>query len=516
MNRLETQPGEIPFPSFSHWLRGAVLANYGAVGVSLLCSAVTIPIYLKYLGAENFGIYTLAISLAVLLQLPFSGLDVSASRLVSRSSQGDQYGMVKSLLRAGLLPCASASALLSAIAAAALLAVPRPLLPGALQASIGGVSSAFAIACLGIPARCASHLVEGICNGLFRFRTIAALNVVSGIFQTIASIYVVLAGYGVVGLVLVWTVVGLLELVAQLTVVLVAARGYSGPLQPSWPLLKDLAGQTGWLSVEAGVDGIQTEADKFIIVTWASAAAAGYYAIAFRIPMMLLMMVGQYTTLYVPVAAAADAAGRRGSLASVFLRANRHILIVFVPVAAALAVWARPLLTWWLGPYSAEIVPLLRIGLAIAGIHAISEVMYPMLRGLNYSRELGVVSCWQAGLRIAVSLMLVHRFGAVGVALAVLISVLISEWVLRWRLVRKALEVSFGTLMKALLLPSLAAGGVLVAGFSLALIQVHLAGKVVLTTASLLLFAWVIGRMPAVDTVAAKSQVKIVAAGRGA
>ena len=204
----------------------------------------------------------------------------------------------------------------------------------------------------------------------------------------------------------------------QTGVVLVAVRGREYELVPARPVLKSLMRQTGWIGLEAAVNGIAGKADEIIISMWASAAAVGYYSIAFRLPSVLLLLISQYASVYLPVAASAERSGNRSALKKILLLANRHILIVFLPLAAAFGVWARPLLTLWVGAYSADIVPLLRIALLSALVSGTNLLCYALLYGLNRSRLSAVISCWQGLLRVVVAAVLVQRYGAMGVALA--------------------------------------------------------------------------------------------------
>ncbi len=497
MTLLHHQTGESDFASLFRWLRGAIVANYGAFSVSLLCSVISIPILLKRLGAEQFGVYTLALSLATLAQFPFSGLVTGASRIVPGAGPEHATGAARALLRAGSLAVLAASSALGTIILAALFLLPAGFLPAAQQNTFAVVRTGFALACLGLPARCASYLMEGILLGLFRFRVAAVIRSAGSVTQAAGAIAVVLAGGSVRALVIFWASASVLLVLAQAATILLALRGQAPTSQPSWPLLKSLVAQTGWLGLEAGADGVAAEVDKLIVSVWASVSAAGYYAIAFRIPAMLLTMICQYTSLYTPIAAAAEGSGNRASLKTVLLRANAQIWMVFLPIAAGLAVWARPLLAWWVSSHSGPIVPLLRVALVIAAVQATQQVTYALLYGLNRVRPLGVIACWQTLLRVALSLWLVRRFGATGVALGALAAVLVGEAVFRSNVLLKSLQLPAKDWVRALLLPAAGSGAVLVAALSLARAQTRWFVQALLAAFSLALFAWVWRRMSA-------------------
>lgn len=194
MTWLQNDAGELHFPSLFRWVRAATASYYAAFAIAALCSAVTIPVLLRKLGAENFGIYTLAISLATLVQLPFSGMEAGGTQIVSGANPREKFGVVRSLLRAGIPVALGASTVLCLLCVLALYAVPASLVPHGLRGSFPELTKAFAIACLGIPARCGGNLAEGICVGLFRFRTVSVINALSNLFQAGGVILIALAG----------------------------------------------------------------------------------------------------------------------------------------------------------------------------------------------------------------------------------------------------------------------------------------------------------------------------------
>jgi len=437
---LYNDTGEFHFPSLWRWVRTATTSYYAAFAISAICSAVTIPILLHRFGAENFGIYTLAISLATLIQLPFSGMEAGGTQIVSGARSDERHCVVAALLRTGIPLSAACSAAICLLLVITCYLLPTPIVPDGLRNSWPILRSAFALAACGIPARCAGNLAEGMCVGLFHFRAVSIINAGTNVLQAIGIATIAMRGGGIANVLQLWVAIGILSLAAQVAVLVTDLRRIRHKRIDAAPVVRELVRQTGWIGLDAVVLGISSKADEIIISMWASAAAVGYYAIAFRVPSILLLMISQYASVYVPIVANADNPRDRSPLRRILLLANRHVTIGFLPVAAGLIVWAKPLLTWWIGPHSADVAPLLRLAMIATIVTGTHQLCSSFLYGLNESRTSATIALWQTLFRIALAVVLVRNYGAWGVALSVAVVAVIGEGIFRARALLSALE----------------------------------------------------------------------------
>lgn len=450
-------------------IRRALIANYGAIAIGLASSAVTVPVLLKGLGADRYGAYTLAIAWAILLQLPFSGLETGATRMVSEYNAAGRLEELRRILAGSVTTIFAAAFAFCAAGALLGLALPSTVFPATLTTAAPNFPTILAIGCMGVPFRSLSLLLGGACRGLFHFRPLAAVNSVATILQAAGTIAIVWSGGGILPLLTFWSVLSAPVAAAQYALL---RRALGQPLPMSFPrmsVVKHLGREAGWLGVEQAFHGAAMESDKFILSFANSAAQVGYYAIAFRIPLMLNVLANEYASLYMPVVAAADAQVRRKSVLSILVRANRHILLVFVPLAVFGAIWAPELLNIWIGSaHASDITPVFRVALLIVSFYAMQEVVFSILYGLNRFRESAHITAAQSVLRVALAITFAGRWGATGVATAVLISVIIGDTVVRTRTALRYLGVTFMSLVSPFFVPALIGTVVVSAGFFLA------------------------------------------------
>ncbi len=452
------------FGSLGRSLRGSALANYAAFAIQVACSLVFTPLLLRSAGAEKFGLFSLAMSLGILLQLPFAGMYTATVQMVSSSAAGGDLRTARTTLKWGVPVALGAGLLVSSLAVLLVFLAPGALLPATRETSSDEVRFLFALTCLAVPFQAATHLLSGICAGLFRFRVLAAVNGAVTLGRTIVWILLLRQGGSLVQLLLVWlaslAVVWVLEVVA----VVVLLSGETREALPARPVLGQLARQGGWLVLEETVLVTAGELDSYIISVMLSTSAAGHYVVGFKIPLFLIRLVCEVRQLFVPIAAAAQGKAEPRNLQSVLLSGTQAVAFLFIPAAAFFGVWAAPVLQWWIGPAD-PVVPILRVGLAVVTVQALHQVGYALMHGLSMNRTLAQVACLQALLRVCLALALARIFGAVGVALAVLVSVLVADGLLRPGILFHHLRLTWRLWVDRVVLPAICGAGILYLGF---------------------------------------------------
>ncbi len=181
-------------------------------------------------------------------------------------------------------------------------------------------------------------------------------------------------------------------------------------------LLRPLSVAGGWLTLSNVVSPFMGYVDRFVIGAALSAAAVAYYATPQELVTKLWIAPGALTAVLLPT----FAAGQRGGAAwRLFDRAVGVLALALLPLCAGLAVFAAPLLSWWLTPeFSAHSASLLQIFAIGIFINCLAHVPLTWLHGAGQFRAPALLHCAELPLFLAALWPLTLHFGLKGAAWA--------------------------------------------------------------------------------------------------
>src|SRR5439155_1030093 len=141
---------------------------------------------------------------------------------------------------------------------------------------------------------------------------------------------------------------------------------------------------------------------------------AAQAALAVGLLAAVVVVGGGLVAVFAAVSAAATPAGAAGAARE----AARGLVIALLPPAAALALWAEPVLTGFFGPSFAAAAPVLRVLAPATLLGATGAVLTNLLVAVGRQRTLLRVTAGAAAGMIALGAALVPTYGAVGAAVA--------------------------------------------------------------------------------------------------
>lgn len=265
-------------------------------------------------------------------------------------------------------------------------------------------------------------IARSVMYGLQRYDIANLVDTGGTLLTSAATVGVLLLGFGVPGLLVMNVPVYVLAFVASAWLIQRAAPklrfGWSDAdrslvgrvLGFSWPLVTmRLAAQ------------FQTRTDEIVIASFMPISSVTPYAIARRLSELARVVAIQFVKVLMPLASQLDARGDRVGLQSLYITATRVVLMIFLPFAAVLMVLARPILVVWVGPEYGDAAVLVVI-LTLAGLMDISQ--WPgeqVLQGMARHHLLALMALANGVANISLSVLLVQRFGVVGVAFGTLV-----------------------------------------------------------------------------------------------
>ncbi|MBI3044308.1 MAG: oligosaccharide flippase family protein [Betaproteobacteria bacterium] len=329
-------------------VRRNVLANIAGKGWAALLSLALIPLYVRFLGIEAFGLIGFFLSLMAILSLFDLGLGTALNRQFAKlSAQPDSAQAMRDLLRTleivywligitiglamvGLAPVISASWI-------------KPQ-----QLPTETVTQALALMGISVAVQWPRMLYT---SGLMGLQRQVALNMLSSVTGTLNS-----AG----GVLIVWLVSPTIQaLIAWYIVIGLADTLLTGRLlwrslpgarsRPAFnmQLLADLwrfaVGMTGISIMSVAL----TQLDKLILVNVLPLDAFGYYSLASRVAGGLYYLINPVSAAFFPRFSQLLAASDWQELARLYHRGCQLMAVVLVPVAAVFAFFSTDFLVLW-------------------------------------------------------------------------------------------------------------------------------------------------------------------------
>jgi O-antigen/teichoic acid export membrane protein len=126
--------------------------------------------------------------------------------------------------------------------------------------------------------------------------------------------------------------------------------------------------------------------------------------------------------LMLPMISELEARGQRGLVISRMLVATRVSLQVTIPVALAIAFFSADIVDLWLGSGAPNVTAAIMTVLVLQALMLCAIPAQKVLIGTGRARVVGTINMAEGLLNLAISIVLVSAYGAIGAALGTLIS----------------------------------------------------------------------------------------------
>lgn len=444
-------------------LTGA-LSNVAAKAISVAIWFLLTPFVLAQLGPSGYALWVLTGAVAsygLLLDCGVGGAVVKyVAEHVARGERDAARVIVASALwvSLGLAMITIAAAMLVAPFIAGLLDITADQRSLAIRLIVlTGIDLAITIA---FSPRIA------LLKGLQRYDLYNGVNLFGTVLQAAATVSVLLAHGGVLGVVAANIPVTIAMRVASTVIV----RRVAPDLTPSFHgAERSVVRRLASYSVPSfGIDvasRLQGKTDEFVIAMFHMLTAVTPYALARKLGEATSIAAVQCVKAVMPIASELDATDRGPKLRALYIVASRIALGIAVPVAAVLLVAGGAVLTVWVGPEYAAHADVVAI-LALSSVIATSQgPAGDVLQGIARHRIVASTALASGVANVGLSILLLPRLGLRGVALGTLIPTAIASLCVLMPFANRTIGVSWKTAFKEIwvpgLLPGLAAMAVL-------------------------------------------------------
>ncbi len=401
--------------------RNTVLNVLGQ-GAPLLVAVVAIPLLIDGLGAERFGMLTIAWVVLGYFSLFDLGIGRAVTQLLSEKLGADKAEEIPALLWTALLLTLGLG--LAGGAVTALLApwIVRDVvtMPPAIQEDS---LHAFLLLAAAVPIVISTASLRGILEARQRFGIISALRLLMGVFTFAGPLLVLPFSRTLYPVVLVLLLGRAAAWGAHAWFCLRFEPGLRAPLAFEPGLVRLLLRFGGWMTVSNVVSPLMVYMDRFLIGALVSATAVAYYATPWEVVTKLLIIPSALAAVLFP--AFGFWRGRdRPRVARLYRSGIKFVTLALFPPALLVVAFARPGLLLWVGEAFAENgfrpMQLLAIGVLL---NAVASLPFALVQGLGRADLTARLHLIELPFYVVALWGLLHAYGLAGAALAWLLRV---------------------------------------------------------------------------------------------
>jgi O-antigen/teichoic acid export membrane protein len=395
-------------------LRNACSNLLGAA-IPALVALATVPLVVKGLGEASYGVYSLVTAIVGYFSLIDINVTAGSVKYIAQYSARQDRERISETVCFGLLIYAglgAAGALGLYVGAhwfvTSVFSVPPALVPEAV--------ATIKVAALGFLIGQLQSYLQSVPQSLMRFDIASWIEIVFGTVVPLLTVAVLLLGYGLFEVIL-------LRVVASFVNSLILWRAIRRLLpdlswrRPRAAIRRELLGFSAYSFLSRFASLSYSYADKLIIGALVGVTGLAYFTVASTLANRVLGMTYRLSGVFFPATSALAASGQVERLGRLYLKASRYVVFINASALVLLAVFAEPILRYWMNPEFA------RNGAVVLAVMALSQFVDSLTSlpslvndGMGHPRTSGMFALTRALLGLAVVWAGVAWFGIDGAA----------------------------------------------------------------------------------------------------
>lgn len=442
-----------------------VLFNWAGYAANVVIAFFLTPFVIESLGDRSYGIWAVLISLTGYYGLLDLGVRGALTQYVARYLAKGDLGAANRTVSTSLVLLAAAGVLVLMATGVVVVFLPRWL-----QVGSDGIADA-RIAAVLLGCQFALTPMMAVFSSLIYARERIDLNNMVGITSRIVTaglvVWALRSGHGLVGLAGSHLAVSVVSWVANYRI----SRHLLPDLDISRRLfsrasMREIAGY-GFFSFVARASGQIIENTDVLVVglVLADTRAVTYYAVGAALVPYFRELLASVTRTFLPHMISLDARRDWQRLRGILLAGTRWSFFVAAVIAGGLFFAGEDFLVLWVGErflagtvYTSSGVILSVLAVAMLG-RMLQYCGAQLLLATREVRFLAFLGTGEAVANLVLSVILIHQFGLLGVAIGSLIPALVSQLYLEPRFVLRKLELRWVEFLRSVLPGGLVALG---------------------------------------------------------
>jgi O-antigen/teichoic acid export membrane protein len=398
-------------------LVAGTLTRYVLLFVNIAIGVFLMPFTIHHLGKAQYGLWMLAASMTSYLQLLDLGYGNGIVRQVTQAdARGDEHEM--NVILSTFVVIYSLIGIAALAAVSFLVAFVLPRFPNISTGDVRTAQWVLAILGLRIAIAFPFGVFGAVTTARQRFALTGWIAVAVAVLQGIATYVVLLAGYGLIALVGVSTLIGVASYVAYAGAARATFPGMRlSPSRFSRRQVREVTAFSLYLFLISIAIHVGLNIDNVIIGAYLGTSAIAVYTVAVRLSDYQRQLCGQFCGLLFPLVVRFEAGRDVVALRTTLLDGSRIALGLVGGVTLCLVAFARPIVDRWMGGGFGESIAPLYI-LVVAGVVMVAQgPAGTILLANGRHRLVAAASILEIGFNIVLSVALVSHYGLMGVAL---------------------------------------------------------------------------------------------------
>lgn len=434
-------------------IRG-VAFNWIARIASIVIVFFLTPFLIRTLGVELYGLWTVVMGLTNYYALADLGLRGAGTKYIA------QYAAVndRDALSRVIVTCLVTYSLLALIpiVVSLLIAASFPLLFEKILLDVQGqidlatIRAIIVITGVVLAVRVTGQVFGAALVGQTRFDESSSLGMAHEISQAVLWVYVLRAGYGLLGVAVVMLGMAILTQSIQAGLAMRSLPGVSLSLKYfDRDMLHRLFGFSMFNVVVNSCHRLHTYAGSLIVGMFGGALPAASYSIAENLMRHSQAFTKAISNVALPVASRFQSQQKREDLQQLLMILPRTMLSLTMLMFVVMCAWGDDLIRLWLRkPALVEGTYPVLVLLSAAGVMSLTaQGFIAMMLGMGNVRLMSLLAVVDAALMLVIGTMLAWFYGAVGMAWGVLITHVIASGVMIPWYAAKSVQKSYGWLV---------------------------------------------------------------------
>ena len=395
-----------------------IFRDIGIIGIANLFSVfngiLLIPIITKVLGAEEYGLFvqfTVTISLIAsfsTLGLPYTTVRFLAGEKDSKRICDDLYSTFSLI--------ALASIIISTLILLASNQISEILFKGEKVFVL--------LVALLIPIESLNGSFQNVFRVFQNVKSYTIVSIARTLVETLASIIVVLSGFGIIQVAITMVIIRSITMVILL-ITTVRSVGFQ---RPTFKRMKDYL-KFGLPTIPSNIASwVTNSSDRYIISFFLGVIYVGYYNPAYALGGMIQIFMTPVNFVLVAVVSKIYEDNNIDLLRDVFKYSIKYFLMISIPAFFGLSLLSRPILIILTTPEIAEqsylVTPFVAFSMLITGIGGVATGLSLYLAKRT---DISMIN-WilVASTNIILTVLLVPRWGIIGAAVATMIAFIVG------------------------------------------------------------------------------------------
>lgn len=347
-------------------LRNNILANYASQLYVTAAGILMVPVYIRYMGAEAYGL----VGFFAMLQAWFNLLDIGLTPTMARES-ARYHGGASTAIEYRRLARAleGVFAVVAVLGGGALFAMSGTVAARWLNASqlpLGEVTSSLQLMALVVALRWMCGLYRGVITGAEKLVMLSGLNSLVATLRFVVVVPVLIfISASPRAFFSFQLVVALFELLALAWIAyrLLPAMPHGQRIKWEWAPLKPVLKFSLSIAFTSSVWVMVTQTDKLVLSKILPLADYGYYAVAVLAASGIMLVSSPVSSALMPRMARLQAEGQIDGVIAVYRQATQLIAVIALPAALVLVFFPAQVLWTWTGDTElvAKVAPVLRL-----------------------------------------------------------------------------------------------------------------------------------------------------------